>query len=55
MCDFSLTPLHKACWKGNVDVVELLLEHNANIHARIRESDTCLHEAACAGHIEVFC
>ena len=33
---FSLTPLHLACWYGQESVVKLLLEHGANVNAEDR-------------------
>ena len=35
---FSLTPLHLACWYGQESVVRLLLEHGANVNAVDRVS-----------------
>ena len=37
-CQFSLTPLHLACWYGQESVVRLLLEHGANVNAVDRVS-----------------
>lgn len=31
------TPLHAGAWKGRVDVVRLLLERGANVHATNKE------------------
>ena len=35
---FSLTPLHLACWYGQESVVRLLLRHGANVNAVDRVS-----------------
>ena len=34
-----MTPLHLACWYGQKFVVELLLEHGANVNAKDRVSE----------------
>ena len=33
---FSLTPLHLACWYGREAIVKLLLEHGADVNATDR-------------------
>src|SRR6266850_4877317 len=40
------TALHYASSYGQIAVVKLLLEHDANMDARCNESRTSLHEAA---------
>jgi len=51
VCDPTrrLTPLHPACLYGNVAMVKLLLEHNANTEARDGWERTALHRAAKKG------
>ncbi len=29
-----MTPLHRACESGNIDTIEFLLQHGANVNAR---------------------
>jgi ankyrin repeat protein len=44
------TPLHCACWKGHLDVVEHLLEAGANPQALTESGWSPLHTAAFRGH-----
>lgn len=48
------TPLHTACYLGNVGAVELLLAHGADV-ASAAHPDKCqpLHLAARGGHVEI--
>ena len=46
MAGSSWTPLIKAAYKGHADVVALLLEHGANIHARGKKGFTALIAAS---------
>lgn len=39
------TPLHKACYNNNVEMVKLLLRHGANLEARTELGWTPLHSA----------
>ena len=51
------TPLHEACNYGNVEIVNLLLEHGAAVSDRGGkhcEGVTPLHDAATCGHIDVM-
>ena len=41
----SLWQKHEACNRGRLDMVELLLKHNANINALGYQNNTPLHEA----------
>jgi len=40
------TPLHEACNQGNLEIVKLLIDHNADINAFGYQKNTPLHEAA---------
>ena len=40
------TPLHEACNQGNLDIVKILIEHNADMNALGYQNNTPLHEAA---------
>ncbi|KAK0124782.1 hypothetical protein ONS96_008663 [Cadophora gregata f. sp. sojae] len=48
------TPLHWASWRGQLEVVKLLLENNADIQVTDKNGDTPLHEASSAGRVEVI-
>lgn len=43
--DSGSTPLHKACFKGNVECVKLLLEKGANLLVKDNQGGTPLHNA----------
>ena len=46
------TPLHSACYKGNVSAIELLLRYGANVNAKDAFSATPLHRAcSCTGAV----
>jgi ankyrin repeat protein len=47
------TPLHKAAYKGYVDVVKLLLEHGADPNIKNKSGITPLYWAVFRGHVEV--
>ncbi|CAG8222257.1 unnamed protein product [Penicillium nalgiovense] len=51
-CDnqLGITPLHCAVYRGNEEMVELLLNSNANINATCKDGKTVLHMAAEQGH-----
>ncbi|KAJ5163243.1 uncharacterized protein N7500_005073 [Penicillium coprophilum] len=51
-CDNELgvTPLHCAVYRGNEEMVELLLNSKANINAACKDGQTVLHMAAEQGH-----
>ena len=50
-CQFSLTPLHLACWYGQESVVRLLLEHGANVNALDRVSKSIKSKAPVSQHV----
>ena len=47
---FRMTPLDFACQYGHDDILELLLQHNINIHEKNQQADTPLHIACERGH-----
>ena len=47
------TPLHSAAYQGNVKLVELLLDHGADINALEDDNETALHWAAVKGQLNV--
>lgn len=47
----NLTPLHRACRNGSVDIVRILLKNGANCNAKANNSITPLHIAAYYGHL----
>jgi len=49
----GMMPLHYAAWKGNVEIVKLLLDHGADLHATIVEQSV-IHFAARSGNVEVI-
>ena len=49
---FDETPLHLACWRGNVDTVRLLLDHGAEDNLS-HGGLTAFHQACMDGHIEL--
>ena len=46
------TPLHDACRRGNVDLLEECLENNIPVNATDHAGNTPLHWAAHAGNID---
>lgn len=48
----GFTALHDAAWKGEADVVLLLLQYGADLEAQNSDDDTPLHLAACQGKLE---
>ncbi|CAG0881131.1 unnamed protein product [Cyprideis torosa] len=49
----GLTALHQSCINRNAEMVELLLNHGANVNATDTENWTPLHAAATCGHLEL--
>ena len=48
-----VTPLHFACYRGDVDMVRLLLEHQADVTALDDQNRTPLHMASTTGCLPV--
>ena len=48
----STSPLHLACAKNEYELVEALLQSNANVNTCDVQRNTPLHVAAMFGHIE---
>ncbi|MFH1643757.1 MAG: ankyrin repeat domain-containing protein [bacterium] len=51
--DNNYTPLHKAAFGGNIDVVKLLIDSGANIHAETYDGKTPLWEAVLNNNYEI--
>ena len=54
--DNKLTPLHVACFRGYKDIVELLIENQANVNVSTKESpavESPLHLACLKNHHEI--
>ncbi|XP_031345955.1 ankyrin-1-like isoform X2 [Photinus pyralis] len=49
----NVAPLHTVCLVGHLQVVELLVKNNADIHVRITEGGTPLHIAVAEGHLGI--
>ena len=49
----GLTPLHQAVLDGNLDAVELLVKHGADINKQDDDTWTPLHAACAEGHAEI--
>ena len=50
---FGDTALNWAAYKGHTEMVKILLEANADIHAQDKHYTTPLHDAAQSGHTEI--
>ena len=46
------TPLHRAAYMGNQEIIELLVQVGGSILLKNNEGQTCLHKACQRGHIE---
>lgn len=49
----EVTALHHACWKGDKEKVNRLLEKGANVNPITTFNNTPLHKAALKGHLEI--
>ena len=50
---FGSSPLHLACWKGNLEVVKTLLAAGADVNKADKDGEIPLHKASSRGHLEV--
>eukprot|EP00041_Stephanoeca_diplocostata_P033392 m.1102612 g.1102612 ORF g.1102612 m.1102612 type:complete len:628 (-) comp24326_c0_seq94:1985-3868(-) len=50
---FKTSVLMGACFRGNLDVVKLLCQHNADVNERCIGGSTALHQAAYQGHRDI--
>jgi ankyrin repeat protein len=51
--DMSRTALHLACWKGDENIVRLLIRSKANATLKAKDNFTALHFAVQSGHAEI--
>src|SRR5215471_11886460 len=49
---FGVTPLHLAAYRGNTEIVRLVLDSGAEVDPPGEEACTPLHEAISGGHVE---
>ncbi|KIJ05104.1 hypothetical protein PAXINDRAFT_33147, partial [Paxillus involutus ATCC 200175] len=49
----SRTPLHLACSKGHLNIVELLVQNGANLNVQDNYFSTPLHLACSKGHLNI--
>lgn len=49
----DFTPLMGASYKGNVEIVQVLLENNAKVDFKNKSGDTALNIASMRGHTEI--
>ena len=47
------TPMHLAARSNQIDLIKLLLRHNATVDAKAHEKQTPLHIAARLGNVEI--
>ncbi|TQE04005.1 hypothetical protein C1H46_010376 [Malus baccata] len=47
------TAIHKACFKGKIEVIRTLLENGVDMNAKDEDGYIALHCAAESGHAEV--
>jgi ankyrin repeat protein len=47
------TPLHLACYNGNIDIVNILLKCNSSVNLCDTNGSTPLHLACYNGHIDI--
>jgi hypothetical protein len=52
--DDGWTPLHSASREGHVDIVELLIQHGADVNKQTNNQETPLHLASASGKLEIL-
>lgn len=50
---YDSTPLLIACYEGDLNIVNLLVNYGANVHARNDTGSTCLYLACYSGHFDI--
>ena len=49
----GFTPLHVACYNGNIDIVNSLLKYNSSVNLCDTDGSTPLHAACINGNIDI--
>jgi ankyrin repeat protein len=47
-----MSPLHKACYHGHVEVVKMLIDHKSDVMARDLYGNTPVHMCALGGQVD---
>ena len=47
------TALHEASWKGHLDIVKLLLKHDADVNVKAKLKLSALHFASYKGYLDI--
>ena len=49
----NFTPVHYACHKGNLEILQLLIDNGGTLNAVSKKGVTCLHLACGSGKLEM--